>query len=147
MRLSFLLIVSYIISCTPQRDRIIIPKISEGFYSQSLLRIDEDLKGNENNLQLVERKLYYCDYLGWPGTCISALDEFKRQKGMTPQLLDQYATYYLIHEKYEHLLEIIDRWGSEFELKEDHNRHQILALCKLSQKRRGDYFAKRVYIG
>lgn len=123
-----------IISCAQQRDRIVIPSVGADFYSQALGRIDEDLAGDEDNLHLVEQKLYYCDYLNWPGTCIDALDEFRRQRGMTPQLLGQYTNYYIEHEQYRPLLEIINRWAIEFEFKESYLKNQILASTKLELK-------------
>ncbi|MEQ9403773.1 MAG: hypothetical protein RIM99_09325 [Cyclobacteriaceae bacterium] len=134
MRQSAFLLFIILISCTSQRDRIIIPEISESFYTQALIRIDNDLKGNEDNLHLIEQKLYYCDYLSWPSTCLDALDEFKRQKGMTPQLVEQYIYYYTKHEKYQALLDVIVRWSDEFDLIEEFFGQRILALSKLGRK-------------
>lgn len=123
-----------VLSCAPQRDRIVIPTVNDSFYSQALIRIDEDLDGDEDNLHLVEQKLYYCEYLDWPSTCIGALDELKRQKGMTPQLLDQYAHYYLQHQQYQELLKVISRWAGKFDMSDDYSKYQILASSRLSRK-------------
>ncbi len=145
MRLTILGIVLFILSCAPKRDRIVVPVVNSDFYSKALIRIDDDLEDDEDNLKLVEQKLYYCDLLGWPGTCISALDELKRQKGMTPLLLDQYITYYSQHEQYQSLLDIIDRWSPQFDLEEEYRREKILGLVK-SSRRDETYEYLRVYM-
>ncbi len=134
MRLLIPGIVLFFLSCAPKRDRIVVPVVNNDFYSKALLRIDEDLEDDENNLKLVEQKLYYCDLLDWPATCISALDEFKRQKGMTPQLLDQYIIYYSQHEQYQPLLDVIDRWSPQFDLEEEYRKERILGLVRSSMR-------------
>ncbi len=134
MRLAISAIVLFIISCAPQRDRIVVPVVNNDFYSSALTRIDDDLEDDADNLKLVEQKLYYCDLLDWPETCISALDELKRQKGMTPQLLDQYMTYYSRHELYQPLLDVVDRWSVEFDLENEYRREKILGLVRSSRR-------------
>lgn len=133
-----------LVSCTPKReDKIVIPEVGESFYSQALQRINEDLEGDEHNLHLVEQKIYYCDYLEWPSTCVDALDEFKRQKGMTAQLLDQYATYFLKHQQYEQLLNVINRWAGEFDFKESYWKYQVLASTKLAMNNEASALLRR----
>ena len=118
-------------ACSPKRDRIEIPEVDQNFYSQALIQINDDLKSDEDNIKLVEQKIYYCDYLNWPETCIDALDEYKRQKGMSPVLLDQYITYYRRHEDYEPLLETINRWSAELDLGDTYTKERIIASVKL----------------
>ncbi|MEP1094281.1 MAG: hypothetical protein ABJG78_04190 [Cyclobacteriaceae bacterium] len=126
--------VLLVLSCTPKQDRIIVPKVGNDFYTQALLRIDDDLQGDVDNIKLVEQKLYYCDLLDWPSTCVSALDELKRQKGMTPQLLEQYVIYFEKHQQYQQLLEVIERWGAEFNLSGKYKRQKVLGLLKTSRR-------------
>ncbi len=134
MKLVWLFLILITLSCASNRDRIVIPKIDENFYNQALTSIDDDLGSDKNNLQLVEQKLYYCDQLDWPTNCLTALDEYKRQKGMTPQLLDQYIYYYTKHDRYQLLLDVIDRWASDFEVDDSYTKDRIEALAAVSRK-------------
>ena len=147
MRLLSILAILFVVSCAPKQDRIVIPKVNSSFYSQALLRIDDDLDGDEDNLRLVEQKLYYCDLLEWPETCVAALDELKRQKGMTPQLLDQYVIYYEEHQQFEQLLAVIERWSGEFNLEEVYERQKILGLLRASRRNECARYLKNYMIG
>ena len=133
MRLVFFISV-ILFSCTPQSDRIIVPEVTDSFYHEALIRINQDLKGDKENLQLVEQKLYYCDLLQWPTTCINALDELKRQKGMTPQLFHQYVSYYVTNGRHQLLLDLINRWAKEFSQEERYIEEKIDALTALRYK-------------
>lgn len=124
-----------------------MPKVGSDFYSQALLRIDDDLKRDVDNIKLVEQKLYYCELLGWPSTCVAALDELKRQKGMTPQLLEQYVIYYEKHQQYQQLLEVIERWGSEFDLLEKYKKQKVLGLLKSSRRDECIQYLKGYLVG
>ncbi len=130
MRLVFPSFILLLFSCTPKQDRIIIPAVKSDFYSNALLRIDDDLDGDADNMKLVEQKLYYCELLEWPKTCLAALDETKRQKGMTPQLLDQYVIYYEGHQQWEALLQVIDRWSTQFGIEVSYRKQKIVGLVK-----------------
>lgn len=147
MRLWSILAILFIISCTPKQDRIVIPKVNSNFYSQALLRIDDNLDGDEDNLKLVEQKLYYCDLLEWPKTCVEALDELKRQKGMTPQLLEQYVIYYEKHQQYEQLLAVIERWSAQFNLELAYQRQKILGLLLALRRDECTWHLKSYMIG
>jgi tetratricopeptide (TPR) repeat protein len=130
MRHLYLVFIFTLISCLPQQDRIIVPVVNKDFYSQALSRIDADLKSDDSNLKLVQQKLYYCDLLNWPVTCIDALDGVKSQEGMTPVLLEQYISYYKVQKMYPQLLEVIDRWGARFNMEENYRKERILGLVK-----------------
>lgn len=133
MRQLFILVISLSFSCAQRQDRIVIPTLTDNFYSQALLRIDDDLESDTENLHLVEQKMYYCEYLNWPETCLGALDEFKRQKGMTPQLLDQYITYFRNHDMHQQLLNVINRWSGAFDLEKKYTAAKVIALIKLGR--------------
>ena len=133
MRLSICHILFFIFSCSPPRVPIIVHEISDSFYSQTLAQINRKLSDNPSDLHLIEQKLYYCDQLNWPTTCISALDEYKKQKGMMPQLLNKYIVYYTRHGRYQLLYEVIDKWSREFDLENQSMKPRITALAKLSK--------------
>ena len=119
MKHSFIIGFLILLSCSGKKDRIVVPELERDFYAQALETLDDKLDRDDQDLQLIEQKLYYCERLNWPETCLEALDEYKRQKGMTPQLLDQYIVYYLNQESYASLLDIIERWSTVFDKEKD----------------------------
>ncbi|MEM6829069.1 MAG: hypothetical protein AAF551_01045 [Bacteroidota bacterium] len=111
------------------------------------MKIDEQLSGNENNLKLVEQKMYYCERLDWPETCIQAIDELKRQRGISPQLLDKYITYYSKHQRYEQLLAVIDQWAAQFNAGRKYLKAKIRALTQLGRGEDASVLLKNYMIG
>lgn len=132
--LLIILLFSFISCSSPQRDRIIVPELHAGFYSEAMERINDELKSNPDNEKLVDQKLFYCEQLGWPTTCISALDSYKQKHGMTNQLVEQYIAYYNRHERYQLLLELIERWNEEYDLDEKYVEIYIDCLTRLNRK-------------
>ena len=130
MRNSVILLFLLFLSCSTRSDKIVNPTIGASFYSDALVRIDRQLNGDEDNLQLVSQKMYYCEVLEWPSTCIGALDEYKRQKGMTPQLLDQYIDYYTKHQDYSALRQVVERWVDVFDLGNKYEKIWIKSLVE-----------------
>lgn len=128
-------IIYVIIGCSHGKDRILVPKPEEGFYEQIFQKINNEWEGDENDPRFVEHKIHYCERLNWPLTCIQTLDEYKRQKGMTPQLLDQYVAYYLKHKEYSKLLHMIDQWVNPLETKASLIKAKILALSNLNNRK------------
>lgn len=120
MRLVGLFVCVFLLSgCSkPSKQEIIVPVLNAGFYGEALNQITEKLRSDPTNSDLVEQKLFYCNQLEWPATCLSALDEFQRKNGMSTQLADQYVSYYEINERYVPLIKLIDRWSQEFDLQD-----------------------------
>ncbi|MEM7299346.1 MAG: hypothetical protein AAF391_13900 [Bacteroidota bacterium] len=78
-------VVLIIFSCSNHRKQeIVVPKLHAGFYAGALDQINEQLSSDPSNTNLIEQKLYYCDQLGWPTNCLSALDKYKAKYGMRP---------------------------------------------------------------
>ncbi len=128
MRVWLFLPVLLFLSCSSRKDKILVPRLEADFYDQTLERIDAQLQGDEGNMRLVEQKMYYCERLDWPETCIEAIEELKRQKGISSQLLDQYIIYYSKHGEYEKLLAVIDRWAKQFSSDRKYLKAKIEAL-------------------
>lgn len=137
MKNLFLLIFVLFCSCSnPRTDKIIVPKLESNFYSKAMVRINDELKSDPDNQKLVDQKIFYCQQLDWPTTCISALDSYKSQHGMTNQLIEQYIAYYSKHQRYQLLVDIIERWSEEYDLKERFHYPLIVALVRLGRKDR-----------
>lgn len=106
-----------LLACTTSNpDKIVVPELHAGFYSDAMVRINDELKSDPSNNRLVEQKLFYCDQLNWPTTCISALDTYKASHGMTNQLVEQYIAYYERHQRFDLLVELFQQWEHEFDL-------------------------------
>lgn len=110
-----------------------MPELHAGFYSDAMDRINDELKSDPDDERLIDQKLFYCEQLGWPTTCISALDAYKEIHGMTNQLVEQYITYYSQHKRYQLLLETIEKWGSEYNLGENYTELAIDCLTRLGR--------------
>ena len=137
MRESKLILLLILFSCTsPKQDKIVVPELHAGFYSNALDQINDKLKSDPNNTRLVDQKLFYCEQLGWPTTCISALDTYKQLYGMTNQLVKQYITYYQRHERYQLLLEVFDKWNEEYGLKKEYTKTYIDCLSRTGNRKR-----------
>lgn len=130
----FILILVLIGCSSPSKDRIIVPKLHAGFYADALERINDELKSDPDDERLVDQKIFYCEQLQWPTTCISALNVYKESNGMTNQLVKQYIAYYKQHERYQLLLEVIDRWGKEYDLEDEFTETYIDCLTRLDRK-------------
>ncbi|MEP1032229.1 hypothetical protein [Ekhidna sp.] len=134
MRGSVFIVILFLIGCSsPSKDRIIVPKLHAGFYSDALNRINKELDSSPEDERLIDQKLFYCQQLEWPTTCISALDAYKEIHGMTNQLVEQYIAYYKRHERYQLLLELIARWGEEYDLGEKYMETYIDGLTRLGR--------------
>lgn len=134
-----LFLLSFVVFCScsnPRTDQIVVPKLEANFYAMALERINDELKSDQENQKLVDQKLFYCQQLGWPTTCISALDTYKSQNGMTNQLVEQYIAYYTRHKRYQLLVDIIEKWSEEYDLKDKFHQPLIEALVKLGRKDR-----------
>lgn len=130
MRLLFILTSLVLFGSCSQtsKEEIKVPTLTAGFYKDALNQINDKLSSDPSNDNLVEQKLFYCEQLGWPTTCISALDQYKSKHGMTTLLADQYIAYYEQNERYSLLLELLERWNQEFDLNERFQRSLIKSL-------------------
>ena len=137
MRLQFyLFFVPILISCTsPKKDKIVVPELHAGFYTEALDQLDDQLSSDPNNISLIDQKLFYCEQLEWPHSCISALDVYKDRYGLSKQLIEQYIIYYKKHEDHQSLLDLIDEWDEEFSLKSAFNDTYISCLVKLNKQK------------
>lgn len=132
-----LILLLILFSCnSPKKDKIVVPELHAGFYSNALDQINEKLKSDPKNTRLVDQKIFYCEQLGWPTTCISALDTYKQVYGMTNQLVKQYITYYQRHERYQLLLEVFDKWDEEYGLKREYVKTYIDCLSRMGNRKR-----------
>lgn len=121
---------------SPRTDEILVPKLEANFYTKALGRINSELKSDPDNQKLIDQKLYYCERLDWPVDCISTLDTYKSQNGMTNQLVEQYVAYYDRHDRYQLLIDIIEKWSQEYDLKKKFHQPLIEALVKSGAKDR-----------
>ena len=130
MRIVFLFCVLLsVVSCSrSERERIIVPKLHAGFYSDALSQIDLSLKRDPSNTKLLQQKVYYCEQLDWPTNCLSALDQTKATFGMSNQLVEQYIQYYISHDRYDPLVELIEQWNKEYDLINDYHQAYIRGL-------------------
>ena len=134
MRRLVFIFISFIVGCSqPSDNKIVVPELHAGFYSDALDRINDELKSAPDDERLIDQKIFYCNQLDWPTTCISALDAFKEINGMTNQLVEQYIRYYEKHERYELLLEVIDKWASEYDLEDQYKETYIDCLTRLGK--------------
>ncbi|SNS77500.1 hypothetical protein SAMN05421640_1186 [Ekhidna lutea] len=132
-----IILFAILLSCSPpQKDKIVIPELHAGFYSEALDRINEKLRADPDDQRLIDQKLFYCEQLDWPTTCISALDTYKQAHGMTNQLVKQYIAYYEKHERYQLLLDLYDRWSEEYELFDEFRKSYINSLSRSGKKKR-----------
>ncbi|MFK7953790.1 MAG: hypothetical protein AB8B73_13175 [Ekhidna sp.] len=135
--LIFFLFGIAVYACSPPRvDQILVPKLESNFYSKAIKRIDSELESDPTNQKLVDQKLYYCEQLGWPITCISALEMYKSQNGMTNQLVEQYIIYYAQNQKHQQLVNIIEKWSEEYDLKSRFHKPLIKSFVELEKRDR-----------
>ncbi len=146
MRGQIFILILLILSCSTPKDKITVPKLHAEFYTEALDRINKELESDPENTGLIDQKLFYCDQMGWPNTCISALDAYKKMYGMSGQLIDQYVTYYLKHERYQSLLDLIENWDAEFNLKSNLNQTYIECLTRLDKNIRAKVELRRYLI-
>ncbi len=134
MRWFSFLFITFLLSCSvPGTDKIVIPHLESGTYAQLFERINDDLKADPTNERLIDQKLYYCEQLDWPETCISALDVYKSQHAMTYQLVLNYVKCYQRHRRYQSLFDVINQWEKKFELEDELLKPKITSLVNLSQ--------------
>lgn len=136
MRVIFIFFIGLQLACNLHSDeRIIVPKLKAGFYTDALDRVDEALSSEPENRKLIEQKRFICEQLGWPVTCLSALESTRQSYGMTSQLVDQYIAYYQIHKHYDRLYDLFDRWDNTYSLKSKYVEVYIESLVHLNQTR------------
>lgn len=136
MRRLVVLFVALFSCSSPKRDKIVVPELHSGFYLEALDRINGKLKSDPDNERFIDQKIFYCGELNWPTTCIAALDAYKEQHGMTNQLVEQYIAYYTKHQRYQLLLNIIDKWDNDYQLKENSPETYIKALVQSGKTKR-----------
>lgn len=148
MRSALIVFISFLAcACsTNSKQEIVVPKLHAGFYAGALDQINEKLKSDPTNTNLVEQKIYYCDQLNWPTNCLSALDTYKAKYGMSNQLVEQYIQYYEQHGRYQLLLELIDRWSEEYELEEKFHKSLIKSLVETQNASRAKYELRRFLV-
>ncbi|WP_420318825.1 tetratricopeptide repeat protein [Ekhidna sp.] len=140
MKGSFYILSIALFACSgPKNDKIIVPKLHAGFYSDALNEINDKLESDPDNDHLVGQKLFYCEQLDWPTTCISALNAQKEKFGMSNQLVKQYIDYYQKHDLQKDLLRLIDKWDEEYGLKKDYVEAYIESLIKTNNYLRARY--------
>lgn len=128
--------IIFVACYSPKNDKIVVPELHAGFYNDALERINDKLKSNPENSRLVDQKLFYCEQLEWPTTCISALESYRDLHGMTNQLVRQYIAYYRRHERYQLLVEVFDRWDEEYGLKNEFSQLYISSLVQVGYNKR-----------
>lgn len=135
MRGSYFLLIFLLIYCSqPSDNKIVVPKLHAEFYSEALERINDELESSPDDQRLLDQKVFYCEQLNWPESCITALDASRELNGMTNQLVEQYIAYYQLHEQYQSLMEVIDRWGDEYDLNNKYKEIYIDCLTRLGKR-------------
>lgn len=119
-----------------KKTPIVVPEITASFYERALDEINEQISKSSESEKLIEQKLYYCERLGWPTSCYSALESYQADNGMTYQLAERYIAYYLRHERYQLLLALIEDWNEKFKLEEKFVEVYIECLAKLGKSQR-----------
>ena len=143
-----LFILLFAISCqSTDNQRIIVPELTADFYAEALSDLDRKLASDADNEKLIRQKLYYCERLEWPISCLSALEYEKNRAGMTHQLADNYVYYFIKHQQFELLGDFIDEWNSQFDLYEKNQKSFIYGLTYSRQFGRAqthlrDYLSK-----
>lgn len=98
-----------LLSCKSRSDhRIEIPEESHITSESFLTDLEKKVANEPENEHLVRQQLYFCEQLGWPARCEKVLRNAQSRWGMNEKLLDQLTAYYLAHEdfsKVEQLLE------------------------------------------
>ncbi len=134
MRVLSGILILLLFSCSfSQKDRIVVPELHARFYVEAMDRINAQLKSDSNNTELIDQKLFYCEQLYWPVTCMTALDSYRKLHGVNNQLIEQYITYYQKHEQHQFLFDIIEKWDNEFNLKTRFNETYIDVLTRLNK--------------
>ncbi len=134
MRILLNTFIIFFFSCSsPKKEKIIVPKLQTSFYATTMEQINNQLKAEPNNAKLVDKKLFYCDKLNWPRTCIKALDSYKKSNGMTNQLAKKYILFYENNQQNEPLFHFIEKWNNELNLKKTHIKTYIDCLIQLNK--------------
>ena len=128
------IIVIFGICCQKiDNQEIIVPELTSDFYSEALFDINKKLISDADNDKLVRQKLFYCERLDWPITCLSALEYEKRRVGMTSQLAENYIRYFINHKQFDLLGDFIDRWNAQYDLYEKNQKSFIQGLIYSEQ--------------
>ncbi|MEM6737532.1 MAG: hypothetical protein AAF620_15835 [Bacteroidota bacterium] len=135
MKISFLTwLFLMIFSCSERRSQeIFIPKLTD-FYSKALSRINEKLKKDSRNPNLLEQKIFYCEQLNWPGGCLDALDQYKSNYGITNQLAQQYIAYYSANQRFQSVVDFISEMDEEYHLSKKFRKPLIESLISLGER-------------
>lgn len=116
------------------KETIVVPRLNSAFYTEVLEQINDELDANPKNDDLVIQKLYYCEQLGWPMDCISALEAWRTKYGMDNQLVEQYMAYYQQHDMHDDLLRLIEVWNNDYGLEDRFAKPYIISLVKSRRK-------------
>ncbi|MEM8940325.1 MAG: hypothetical protein AAGC64_13375 [Bacteroidota bacterium] len=135
MKISFLIwLFLMIFSCSERRSQeIFVPKLTD-FYSKALSTINEKLKKDSRNPNLLEQKIFYCEQLNWPGGCLNALDQYKSNYGITNQLAQQYIAYYSANQRFQSVVDFISEMDEEYHLSKKFRKPLIESLISLGER-------------
>ena len=138
MRLSLFLLIGLFFQCCSQQghQEILIPELHHHFYKEALNQINLKQKSGTSDINLIDQKLYYCDQLDWPVSCISALDSYRAHFGMNNQLIEQYIAYYQTHNQHQLLVEVIEKWNQKYDLQKSFRKPFIHSLVQLKEHER-----------
>lgn len=140
-------LVSALLSCSGSREqKIVIPELASGFYSDALQRINDNLASDPDNINLIEQKIYYCDQLNWPSTCITALNDYKAKYGMTNQIVEDYIKFYQQHEHHQLLVDIIEKWDDEYDLLLTYQKPYIRSLVAIGDNKKAKGYLSQFLI-
>ena len=124
----------FVVACqNTDNQQIIVPKLKSGFYEEALVDLNRKLASEPGDDKLNAQKLYYCERLEWPITCLAALDFKKQKEGMTSQLADSYVIYFIKHKRYDLLRDFVDQWDDEFNLYQRNQKAYITGLITSGQ--------------
>lgn len=109
--------------------KIIIPEPTESFFQKTIKEIDSQLADDPQNATLHRKKLYPCEYAGWPSSCLRSL-KAASSKGMSRQLAEQYIAYYRQQGQFDEITAFIRKWDPYFFLYKDHKGSYIRGLLQ-----------------
>lgn len=86
------------------------PSATEAFYGDQLRSVNAELETRKTTEELVFKKLYASQQLGWPEDISSEFDQLLKLKGLNHELYFFGSDFYSRWEKFDELNQLVDRW-------------------------------------
>ena len=107
-KLAFLCVLFSLISCDGRKEYLIqVPEVTHITSESILTDLANRAIDNPESDRLIKQQLYFCEQLGWPIRCEQVLEVAKEKWGLTESLLDQSIAYYLKHDEYQYVEDLL----------------------------------------